>query len=566
MRRLVRSLIAVRRWCILPNGRAISMNTGSIAGVRVDNLSEVPTIISASSGKEPGKSGGFAATVSRNVAASLARVAAVSLIALVLPAYLTHHLPVETYAAWILVLQLGAYVSYLDLGIQTGVSKFVAEFDARGDEEGAGRHASAGLTLMALAGVLGLILTFALAWQVPRLFSTMPANLYRDVRISLLLVGSSLSFGLVCAVYSAVFLGLQRYWIPMTISIVNRASFAAIVLAVVALHGNLAAMGVAVAVVNVVTGLLQVVAWSKKASRIRISIGLTNYGVLKNVARYCSLQSIWTVAMLCVTGFDVAIVGHFDYGQTAYYSIAALPTSLVLSIIAAMIGPLMPASSAMSTQRSASEMGDLLARITRYATVILLLTGLPLAVCGFPILRLWVGPVYALHTLRYLRILVLANIIRNLCAPYATMISATGRQGAATATAISEAAVNLGSSIYLASRFGAIGVALGTLLGSLVSVSLHFAITMHFTYSTLAISRSKLFLKGLLQPAIIAVPSLVLLPLWSTSARMTLSLPWAIVWSVSTLVLAWFGGLSSKERNDLVRLFRNRLVFASTPG
>ena len=57
-----------------------------------------------SRGKEPGKSRGFVATISKNIVASLARVFAVSLIALVLPAYLTHHLPVTTYAAWVLIL------------------------------------------------------------------------------------------------------------------------------------------------------------------------------------------------------------------------------------------------------------------------------------------------------------------------------------------------------------------------------------------------------------------------------------------------------------------------------
>jgi len=511
------------------------------------------------SGKGPEKSGGFAATISRNIVASLARVAVVSLVALVLPAYLTHHLPVSTYAAWVLILQLAAYVSYLDLGIQTGVSKFVAEYDARGDEAGAGRHASAGFTLMMLAGILGLGLTFVLAWQVPRLFNTMPPNLYHDVRISVMLVGSSLSFGLVCAVYSAVFLGLQRYWIPMMIAIVNRSSFAAIVLAVVALHGSLAAMGIAVALVNVGTGLSQVVAWRKKASRVRVSIGFVDYRVLKTVARYCSLQSIGTVAMLCIIGLDVTIVGHYDYVQTAYYSIATLPTSFVLSIIGSMMSPLMPASSAMSTLRSASEMGDFLARITRYTTITLLLTGLPLIVCGFPILRLWVGPVYALHTFQYLRILVFANVIRNLCAPYATMVCATGRQGAVIAAAVCEAVVNLGSSIYLASRFGAIGVALGTVLGSLVSVSLHFAISMHLTQQTLAISRLRLFLQGLLQPAIIAIPSLVLLPLWWSATRMSLSPRLVMVWGLSTLVFAWFGGLNRKERDDLTRVCRSRL-------
>lgn len=523
-------------------------------------MSEASTKTPELSTKEPEKLGGFAATISKNILASLVRVAVVSLVALVLPAYLTHHLPVSTYAAWVLILQLGAYVSYLDLGIQTGISKFVAEYHARSDQAGAGQHASAGFALMLLAGILGLALTLILSWQVPRLFGTMPANLYHDVRVSVVLVGSSLSFGLVCAAYSAVFLGLQRYWIPMTLSIVNRASFAAVVLAVVALHGNLTAMGAAVALVNVVTGSLQILAWRKKASHIPVSSSLMDSTTVRKMARYCSLQSIWTVGMLCVTGLDVTIVGHYDYPQTAYYSIAVLPTSFVLLIISSMVNPLMPASSAMSTRRSAAEMGKFLARATRYTAVILLLAGLPLMVCGYPILRLWVGPIYAVHTLKFLRILVFANVIRNLCAPYATMISATGKQEAAAATAISEAVVNLGSSLYLASRFGAIGVALGTLLGSLVSVALHFALTMHLTQQTFAISRSQLFVKGLLPPAIMTIPSLALLPLWWSPAHMSLSAPLSITWGLSTLLLAWVGGLNTKERNDLIRLSKWRPI------
>ena len=136
-------------------------------------------------------------------------------------------------------------------------------------------------------------------------------------------------------------------------------------------------MGAAVAAVNVVTGVLQVAAWRRKASYIRISLRLVEYRVLQNMARYCSLQSIWTIGMLFITGFDVTIVGHYDYAQTAYYSIATLPTSFVLLIISSVLNPLMPASSAMSTQRSAAEMGDFLIRTTRYSTVILLLTGSP---------------------------------------------------------------------------------------------------------------------------------------------------------------------------------------------
>jgi O-antigen/teichoic acid export membrane protein len=521
-------------------------------------LSDVPIIDPDLLEPAPEPSRGFARTVSKNVAISLARVAVNSLVALVLPAYLTHHLPVTTYGAWVLVLQLSAYVSFLDFGVQTGVAKFVAEFDAKGDRAEAGRHASAGLAMMSIAALLGFALTLALAWQVPRLFHDMPPSLYRDVRISVVLIGSSLSFGLICSVFSAIFLGVQRYSVPMAISIANRILFTAAVLVAVLLHGTFAMMGAAVALINVSTALLQLVAWRRMVSHIRVSLALVDRQVLNQMTRYCFLFSVWTVGMMCVSGLDVIIVGHYDFGQTAYYSIATLPVNFVLLIVSSMLGPLMPASSALSTQRSAAEMGNLLARTTRYCTMFLLLTGLPLMVCGFPILRLWVGPVYALASIRYLRILVLANILRSICAPYATLLSATGRQGAASITAISEAVVNLGSSIYFASRFGAIGVAYGTLLGAVVSIALHFAVTMHLTRQTLAISRMKLFLKGVSRPTVVAVPSVLLLPLWWASSRMAPSGAMTVLWALSTLLLAWFGNLDREEQRRVVRFARRR--------
>jgi O-antigen/teichoic acid export membrane protein len=498
----------------------------------------------------------FAAAISGNIVASLVRTLAVSLIALVLPAYLTHRLPVATYSAWVLILQLAAYVSYLDLGIQTGVSKFVAEFDARGDLEAAGHHASAGLFLMIGGGTLGLGLTALLAWRVPKLFSTMPANLYGDVRVGLLLIGSSLAFGLVCAVYSAVFIGLQRYWIPTTITIINRASFAASVITVVALHGNLRAMGLAVALVNVATGLMQMIAWRKRVSHVRVSIAALRYRIVQKVARFCSVQSIWIMAMLCITGLDIIIVGHYDYGQTAYYSIATLPTNFVVLIVSAMLGPMMPASSAMSTQRSPIEMGEFLVKITRYTALLLLLTGLPLIVLGFPILRIWVGSQYAANTVGYLRVLIFANVIRNLGAPYATMTIATDRQEAATATGIAEAIVNLGSSIYLVRHVGAIGVAMGTVLGAVVSIVLHFTISMHFTYGSLAVTRAQLLARGMLRPMIIAVPSLFLAPLWWRAGAVAFSPQVLVLWSTVTLALAWYVGLNREEREQLELLIR----------
>jgi O-antigen/teichoic acid export membrane protein len=174
-------------------------------------------------------------------------------------------------------------------------------------------------------------------------------------------------------------------------------------------------------------------------------------------------------------------------------------------------------------------------------------------VAAYPILKLWVGSNYAINSMQYLRILVLANIIRHLCAPYATMVVATAKQKVATTAAITEALVNLGASIWFAIHFGAMGVAMGTLVGSFAGVAMHFAVSMNFTRNILA-SRLKLFLGGMLRPSAMAIPSLVLLRKWWLVGSPEISLPLWFAWGGSTLFIAWLMSLDRNDRDQLTRL------------
>ena len=502
---------------------------------------------------------GTAKTFTRNSALSVSRVLVTTVVALLLPGYLTHRLPVKAYSAWVLLLQMSAYVGYLDFGVQSAVAKYVAEYDARGDLEAASRRASAGLAIMSVAAVLGIVLSAMLAWQVPSLFAAMPPALFPSVRISLILIGISLSLGLLGTVPSAIFLGLQRYGVPTVIVLVNRALYTLVVVIAVLLHGNLVWMGAGVALVNITTSLIQIAAWRRLASHVRLSYAYLNRGVLKEMLSYCSVLGIWSAAMLCVTGLDVTIVGHYDFSQTAFYSIATLPTTFVISIVGAALAPLLPNASALSTHRSPAAMGDLLARLTRYSLVLLALTGLPIMVAGYWPMSLWIGSNYAAHAAAYLRVLILANIIRHIGLPYATMLVATGRQKVAIAGAAAESVINLSCSVWLASRMGAIGVAYGTLLGSFVSVAMHFAVGMHYTYPQFAIRRSKLFVVAVLRPGVIALPSLVLVSRWWRPPPPALGAAMWIAWASSTLLLGWYGGLTRKERNRLLEFTGSRI-------
>ena len=75
---------------------------------------------------------------------------------LYLPHFLVHHMEPAEYSAWVLILQLAAYINYLEFGIQTAVSKFVAEFDARGDRNELHRTVSSAFLLLVAGGAIGL--------------------------------------------------------------------------------------------------------------------------------------------------------------------------------------------------------------------------------------------------------------------------------------------------------------------------------------------------------------------------------------------------------------------------
>jgi O-antigen/teichoic acid export membrane protein len=506
---------------------------------------------------------GRAATFTKNSMMSVGRLLLSTAVGFVLPSFLIHRLPVATYSAWVLILQMSTYINYLDFGIQSGISKYVAEYDARGDTAGSSVRASAGLALLLMVSAVGVVLTLVLAWQAPRIFHEMPPDLYWGARLSLVFVGASASFGLLCSIFASIFIGLQRFAIPTVLSFVNRLLFVAAVMVTVFFHGGLAVMGAMVAVVNIAIGLLQFGAWRKFAKHVRLSLFDLDYGVLRGMVSYCSSLAIWTVGMLCVSGLDVAIVGRYDFTRTAFYSLAAIPTNLIIAIMGAALAPLLPTASALSVSHSPAQMGTMLERATRYTSDLLIVSGLPLMVAGYWLLRIWVGPAYAVQIVGYMRILVLAYVLRHMCAPYASMLVATNSQRVAIAGVVAEAVVNLTCSIYLAKHMGAIGVAYGTLVGSFISVGMHFAVSMHYTYAKFAITRWKLFWSGLGGPLAITLPSLLLVKRWWMPTAPSMSLPVWFAWGLSTVLLAWFVGLHGAERDSVLRFVRRK---AGLPG
>jgi O-antigen/teichoic acid export membrane protein len=278
------------------------------------------------------------------------------------------------------------------------------------------------------------------------------------------------------------------------------------------------------------------------------------------LAKYGSVLSLWTVAMLLISGLDTVIVGHYNYQNTGFYAIASSATNVMLAVVSSIFGPMLPALSSMQAGSTPTRMGELCIKTTRYCTLLLCLLGLPLFFGAYPLLSIWVGRPYAARSALYLQVLVIGNCIRQLAYPYVIGVVATGKQHLATISAIAEALVNIGLSIWLVQKFGAIGVAIGTLVGAIVSLGVHLGVSMHYTQSTILIQRRRFVLVGLLRPLLCVTPSLLLYPFWRREAILPANPAVLIAGFVLTLAIAWMIGLTADER-DQFKSVLNRLLY-----
>ena len=499
-------------------------------------------------------------TYSKNVLVSGLKIVVFAGSGLLLPAYLTHHLSPALYGGWILVLQLASYINYLDLGMQVAIAKYIAQYAAAADDHECNRHASAGVAISFVTGLLGFLLSLALSFSVGFLFKDMPPAIAKDVSRGVLLVGASTAILLASSPFASFFIGLQRYALPTFVQIANKLFYVVVLIVMVSQHRSLTAMGAAVACLNVGTALLQFIAWKALLPQIKVRFSLVAYPIVKQMVVYCAVLGIWTSGLLIITGLDTTVVGHFDFGMTAYYAIAATPITFLGMVLQAALNPLMPAVSALSVTRTPSQLGALLVRSTRYVMIVLEFSGLPLILFGTLVLTLWVGPNYAHRSLMLMRILLLAHIVRNVCGPYATMVIATGRQKAATLSGVCEAIVNLVSSIVLGKYYGAIGVALGTLIGAVVGVLVHFLVSMPRTQDTIEVAPARLFSKGVIPPAVMALPTVLLLFFFLKPVQVPYTLIIMIVWAVATVLLAWKPALNATEHEQIRVKLRQRFA------
>ncbi len=400
--------------------------------------------------------------------ASLGRIGVTFVVWFILTPFMLRTLGAEGYGLWSLLFSLVGFLSLLDLGTGAGVVRCVAETRGHGRVSERDETLSTYLAASLVLSLAGTAIVAALAyWALPAL--GLPESVLPLARTALWLVAlRSFILAVPLGFLRGVLFGENR------LVALNAVQAAATVLGALLIAGALSlGLGVkGVAWAGLVGMLLEHLMYASLAARhlrqMRLSLRLVTVKALRRASSLGFAQMVIAASGLVLLRTDPLIVQAF-YGVAAVsmYAVAMKVAENTFLIVKQFVNALSPLIAEWHAAGRVADLRELLIRATRLASIPAALIGGAALGAGASLLRLWLGPEFEVAALP-MRILVLSMILTVPQMVVFSLLTYSDRHQLPARASVVAAVVNLVLSLILVRPLGLVGVALGTLIATLL--------------------------------------------------------------------------------------------------
>lgn len=382
--------------------------------------------------------------------------------------YLIKVLGKEAYGVVVLALALVANTNILEAGFGLSVTKYVAEYKAKGDWQRLLQTINTNLVISTVLGlVMSAVLTVINELFLEKIF-TIPPELVSDARnmIRALILLSFAEFWSVSLIRVAE--GLQKYALARSMEIVKWFLRAVFVFAAMYMGYGLTGIGIAylaAGIINLIIVYFKVIA---QDTALRLSPALSSresFGELFGFSIWIMVAKIFAFLSYKI---DVIILGIFlPPSNLTYYNVAFKIFELLRYGLSLISSTLVPVTSELNAVTDRKRIAKLFEKATKYSVIAV---GPMLVLFYFYmniIIQLWFGEGFETAvTLGRLFIISLASMA--FITSGTEMMVGINRVRILVKFNALATAVNLFISIYLVKKIGASGVVIGTVAGSFI--------------------------------------------------------------------------------------------------
>jgi O-antigen/teichoic acid export membrane protein len=415
--------------------------------------------------------------------------------------FILHRLGPTSYGLWVLLSSLVAYGSLLDFGLWGAIIKYVAEYRARQQTEQARALVSTAMGIYLVLGVLVLLIGLVAAIAAPRLLN-LPADQASQATTLICLMSLGLGASLPGMLPLSILRGLQRYDAVNAVEIA--ATLVTAAATIILLWAGIGVLGVVVANLIGVFVLIGLGTWALRRLAPELRLTRRNFDpqLVRTVLSFSWPLFVRDAAGRLQTRTDEITIGIFlPLAAIAPYNVARRLSEMTQLLTKQFMKVLLPLASELHAENDHARLRQVLLAGTRITLALSGAIGVALIVLSEPLLRLWVGPQYA-SAAPLVALLTTASLFAACQWPAGAVLQGMARHRVLAATALICGAANLSLSVALVGPLGLTGVALGTLIPSVVEFVVVLPIAMRLVGLPWGTMLGKVLLPGL-SPALL---------------------------------------------------------------
>jgi O-antigen/teichoic acid export membrane protein len=412
----------------------------------------------------------------RNISASWLGLGADAVTGFLLTPFLLHRIGPTAFGVWVLVSAFGGYYGLLDFGTRNAIVRFVARYNAQGDEQSLRRAISSALAGYTVIAVVAMIATTIIAWKAEVFFHIEP-DFVSTAKLLIVVFGIGAALGFPLSVFGGVLEGLQRFGSVGVVQATASVTRAVVIVALMLRGGTVITVAVVTITANILAGLVNAFVAARALPRVRPSVQAVSFESLRELTSF-GLVTFWVgVANRLRFQSDSVIIGALlSVTLISPFAIGVRLLTYATEVIATMSSVLTPLFSDLSVRESPDALRASLERGNRYAGFLAFPFAALVMFHGGRLVDLWVGGGYEASE-RVMRILAIPMFAYVSQSASTAMLYGLAKHHFLARVLLYEGLANIALSVILAQQFGIVGVALGTAIP--LSVTAFVVLPMH---------------------------------------------------------------------------------------
>lgn len=463
------------------------------------------------------------------------------------------------YGLWAVFNSLAGYFTLFDIGLNTAVAKYTAEFRVTRGRKEVSHLVSTVLVVMIIVGALTATISAALAPAVATWFHV-ETELAASARGACTLMGVNVALVLVAGVLGNVINGLQRVDLWKLGGAFQIGCNTLLSVMLLRLGFGLIGLASASVLATALVLALYAVLLRRDEFGVCISPRLFNLRLLREVMPFSRRTFMLGLTSRVLYYSDYVVIAFFlGAAAVAPYEVAYKICFFSTYLFSVVTTTMFPSFAELVARDERDRLRTVYVRIVRLSLIIVVPLAIVLLLFGQSIVRMWVGQVNV-APVRLFAVLVTMNIFHAIGTPGAMLLQSAGRNRELMYAEIVNAVLNLALSIVLIRWMGVVGVAVATLVAHIAT---SFWVNVSVTCRIAGLSPLRYCIDVLLPPLALGVPVLAVATAYAWPINSAVGLGRIIL--VSAMSASAYIGLYSfagatKDERDLCRQCATKAV------